>query len=122
MIFLILRLHYLTRTAEFGISLKHASDLPVVNIGMKDTDIFVPAELCQIERGSPFTGPLSEKEGEMLGKLQSSLPRSKADTIMVKGLRLLGLNSKAPHVASFNIEISLDMASVHARVLTSTLR
>lgn len=53
----------------------------------------------------------------MLGKLQSSPPQTKAKTISVKGLRLLGLNSNAPPMSSFKIDISVDMASVRARVL-----
>lgn len=45
----------LSKTAEFIITLKHTHDRPVVNIGLNDKYVFVPAELCQIERLSSLT-------------------------------------------------------------------
>lgn len=102
---------------EYGITLQHADDLPVVNIGSGDNDVFVPAELCKIERGSLFTGELTRHESAALCRANCRSPAGDAQTITIKGLRLLGFETNTGPLASFGIKISLDMAVISARVL-----
>ncbi|KAH8113207.1 Piwi-domain-containing protein [Phellopilus nigrolimitatus] len=103
---------------KFNIRLQHADDLPVVNVGNKAKDTFVPAELCEIEPGQPYAGMLSEREILEMEKYTAVPPFVSAKTIAEQGLEVLGLRSGAPPIQGFGVKFSLDMAVVPARLLS----
>ncbi|KAI5118505.1 hypothetical protein M0805_004005 [Coniferiporia weirii] len=102
---------------KYKIKLQHADDMPVVNLGNKTKDVFVPAELCIIEPGQPYAGLLSEQETAEMIKYACNPPYDNARAITGQGLAMLGLRQGASPMQGFGIEISVDMAVVSARVL-----
>ncbi|KAL5492905.1 hypothetical protein ACEPAI_4353 [Sanghuangporus weigelae] len=102
---------------RFRIALRNADDLPVVNVGKEGKDMFVPAELCKIVPGTLFSGELKSRESAALCAANNKTPAGHAQTITIKGLRLLGFEDGALPMASFGIKISTNMAVVAARVL-----
>ncbi len=109
--------HNLIRSIEYKMRLQRAADLPVVNIGSLKKDVFVPAELCEIEAGQPFLGKLSDSETAEMIKFACNPPYINAEAITREGLPKLGLAPRESPVDSFDIEISSDMSVVPARVL-----
>ncbi|KAL5504882.1 hypothetical protein ACEPAH_7545 [Sanghuangporus vaninii] len=103
------------------LTLRHADDLPVVNVGKEGKDVFVPAELCKIVPGTPFVGELKSRESAALCAANNKTPAGHAQTITIKGLRLLGFEEGTPPMSSFGIKISTIMAVVAARVLSAPL-
>ncbi|KLO12386.1 Piwi-domain-containing protein [Schizopora paradoxa] len=99
------------------ISLLHATDVPVVNIGSLKKDIYVPAEICEIEAGQPFVGKLSDKETAKMIKYACNPPHINAEIITREGLPKLGLAPSASPIADFNIEVSSNMSVIPARIL-----
>ncbi|KAH8113556.1 PAZ domain-containing protein [Phellopilus nigrolimitatus] len=83
---------------KFIIRLEHADDLPVVNVGNKAKDTFVPAELCEIESGQPYAGMLSERETLEMEKYTTVPPFVSAKTIAEQGLEVLGLPYRADQI------------------------
>ena len=106
--------NYLT---EYRIKLVHADDVPLVNLGNKTKDIFVPAELCQIHDGQTYAGALSETETAEMIKHACRKPFENADSIVNQGLGLLGLQDREPPMAGFSVSVSTEMTVVPARVL-----
>ncbi|KAH8109367.1 Piwi-domain-containing protein [Phellopilus nigrolimitatus] len=102
---------------KYNIHLQYADKLPVINIGKQDRDVFVPAELCEIEPGQPFVGVLSESESQGMVQNASNPLYINAQEISGKGLETLGLRQRASPMPGFGIEVSSDMAVVPARVL-----
>ncbi|KAG2753631.1 Piwi-domain-containing protein [Suillus brevipes Sb2] len=103
------------------ITLRHADDLPVVDISGPNSkfSIFVPAELCEIEPGQPFRGRLNEKETSNMIRFACNKPKINADTIIQQGLPTLGFTPETlgSPMSSFGIEVGNDMAVVPAREL-----
>ncbi|KAH8110017.1 hypothetical protein DFH11DRAFT_1746682 [Phellopilus nigrolimitatus] len=62
----------------------------VINVGNKMKDIFVPAELCEIEPGQPFADMLSGSEAAEMTKYSANPPYINAKAITEQGIRLLG--------------------------------
>ncbi|KAH8104905.1 hypothetical protein DFH11DRAFT_1550718 [Phellopilus nigrolimitatus] len=77
---------------------KHADDLPVVNVGNKAKDTFVPAELYKIEPSQPFAGVLSKRETLEAAKYTIMSPFVSAKTIVEQGLEVLGRRQGAPPI------------------------
>ncbi|KAF8632134.1 hypothetical protein AX15_002028 [Amanita polypyramis BW_CC] len=108
---------------KYNITLKHASDLPVVSLGeiVKDGvkgHIWVPAELCDIVRGSPRRGRLTDDETREMIRIACRRPGTNAMNIVETGLPSLGFSrQKAPILATFGIDIDTKMASISGRVL-----
>ncbi|KAH8109520.1 Piwi-domain-containing protein [Phellopilus nigrolimitatus] len=103
---------------KFNIRLQHADDLPVINVGSRTKDVFVPAELCEIEPGQTFVGVLSGSEAAEMTKYSTNPPYVDAKAITEQGLEVLGLRQGAPPIQGFGIELSRDMAVVPARLLS----
>ncbi|KAH8115128.1 Piwi-domain-containing protein [Phellopilus nigrolimitatus] len=84
---------------NFNICLQHAGDF---------FDIFVPAELCEIEPGQSFADMLSGSEAAEMTKYSTNLLYINAKAITEQGIGILGLR----------IEFSIDMAFGPARLLS----
>ncbi|KAL5526822.1 hypothetical protein ACEPAF_8548 [Sanghuangporus sanghuang] len=106
---------------KFHITLCHADDLPVVNVGKEGKDVFIPAELCKIVPETLFAGELKSRESAALCAANNKTPAGYAQTITIKGLRLLGFEEGTPLMASFGIKISTNIAVVTARILPAPL-
>ncbi|KAH8104896.1 Piwi domain-containing protein [Phellopilus nigrolimitatus] len=102
---------------KYNIRLQHADDLPVINLEKKTKDIFVPAELCEIEPGQSYGGTLSERETAEMITYACNPPFVNAQSITGQGLDILGLRQRASPMQGFGIEVSADMTVVPARVL-----
>ncbi|THH04985.1 hypothetical protein EW145_g5129 [Phellinidium pouzarii] len=104
---------------KYNVKLQHADDMPVVNLGNKTKDVFVPAELCEIEPGQSYAGVLSERETAEMIKYACNPPYDNARAIISHGLPMLGLRQRASPMHGFGVEVSVDMAVVPARVLNA---
>jgi len=104
---------------EYKITLKHAHDLPVVDIGSVKKPNYLPAELCEIEEGTPYGGKLNEKETANMIQYACNPPKVNAVAIVNQGLPRLGLTSQPPTtpLSGFGITIDADMIDIPAREL-----
>lgn len=104
---------------EYHVTLRHADDVPVVNLGNKTKDVFVPAELCSIHEGQTYAGALSENETAAMIRYACNPPYENANAIVGHGLGLLGLRDREGPMQGFQVQVSTEMAIVPARVLTA---
>ncbi|KAG0701847.1 Piwi domain-containing protein [Suillus ampliporus] len=103
------------------IKLKHAHDLPVVDISGPNSkfSIYVPVELCEIEPGQPFRGCLNEKETVNMIQFACNPPKVNANTITERGLPSLGFTPQTlgSPLSSFGMEVDNNMVAIPAREL-----
>ncbi|KAL4080951.1 Piwi domain-containing protein [Scleroderma citrinum] len=107
---------------KYRITLKHADDLPVVDLAGKSAKhpIYVPAELCEIESGVPFRGKLNENEVQQMICHACRPPVENANSIVYRGLPMLGLTQTNNRILdNFGVEIEPHMAVIPARELPS---
>ena len=102
--------------------LKHAGDLPVVDISGKGSKRpnYMPAELCQIEPGQPYVGRLDSQETASMIRFACNIPEVNAQAIVYQGFPKLGLSSgenQSETVSGFDLSISSEMAVIPAREL-----
>ncbi|TDL21938.1 Piwi-domain-containing protein [Rickenella mellea] len=102
---------------KYKIKLQHGKDLPLINIGNKTKDNFVPAELCEIEPGQAFRGVLDERATAEMIKYACNPPAVNATAITQDGLGKLGFPQQATPMEGFGVSISTEMTVVPARVL-----
>ncbi|KAF5364732.1 hypothetical protein D9757_012485 [Collybiopsis confluens] len=98
---------------QYNIKLKHATDVPVINVGKKRSN-YIPAELCEIEPGQAFRGKLNEDQQAQMIRAACVPPRPNAEAIVGDGFKKLGL---IPTSNGFGVEVSDEMAVVPAREL-----
>jgi eukaryotic translation initiation factor 2C len=101
----------------YGIKLKEADTLPLIDIGNPEKPVYVPAELCTIERGEPYFGRLGRNETTAMLRYASRRPAANAQLIVERGLSRLGYTSTNPVLDSFGVHVSGEMSVVPARVL-----
>jgi eukaryotic translation initiation factor 2C len=103
------------------IRLKHADDLPVVDISGPNSKftIYIPAELCQIEPGQPFRGRLNDTETSNMIRFACNPPKFNAETIIERGLPTLGLTpgTLGSPLSNFGISVDNEMACIPGREL-----
>ncbi|KAG2360248.1 ribonuclease H-like domain-containing protein [Suillus spraguei] len=103
------------------IKLKHAHDVPVVDISGPNSKftIYVPAELCEIEPGQPFRGRLNEKETSNMIRFACNPPKVNADAIVDRGLPTIGFTPQTlgSPMSSFGMAVDNNMAVIPAREL-----
>ncbi|EPQ53315.1 argonaute-like protein [Gloeophyllum trabeum ATCC 11539] len=100
---------------KYRIQLRHADDLPVVNVGAK-TPTYLPAEICNIIPGQPY-GKLNEQETAQMIRHACQPPAVNANAIMSTGLRALGHHPAEAPLNGFGITIEPQMAVVPGREL-----
>ncbi|KAJ6554204.1 Piwi domain-containing protein [Mycena capillaripes] len=93
------------KRAEHGITLEHAADLPVVDIGSA--------------AGQPYRGKLNDVETAQMIRAACKPPRANAEAITRAGLPMLGLSPQRSPVDGFGLEIPSEMTNTPARELTS---
>ncbi|KAF9074291.1 Piwi domain-containing protein [Rhodocollybia butyracea] len=93
---------------EYNIKLKHATDLPVIDVGVKKRT-YLPAEICVIEAGQPFRGKLSEQQVTRMIQVACNPPAVNANAIVNNGFSALGLLPPTSPSDAFGIEISNEM-------------
>lgn len=104
--------------SEYKIKLKHAADLPVIDVGTKKRT-YLPAEICEIEPGQAFRGKLNEQQTSQMIKVACNPPKVNAEAIVGDGFQKLGLNtnpSTSP-LHGFGVEVMNEMAAVPGREL-----
>lgn len=104
---------------EYNITLQHANDLPVVDLGNKQKPNLVPAELCEIFPGQAYRGKLSATETANMIKYACNPPAVNATAIRDEGFPDLGLrtNAVADPLNGFGITVDNDMSTVPSRLL-----
>jgi eukaryotic translation initiation factor 2C len=110
---------YTCLSAEYpNLPLRYADTLPVVNIGPKKRDVWVPAELCDIVAGTAYKVKLSGDETSQMIRYACKDPATNANTIVQQGFPQLGLAapSQGP-LSAFGIQVSGEMTTITARVL-----
>jgi len=93
--------------------LKHATDLPVVDVGGGKNVVWLPAEICEILDGCAF------REKIDIVKLASIRPRQAGEAIVNTGFPVLGFTPPVQTLtpAGFDVEVSNEMAVVPGREL-----
>ena len=107
-------------SAEYpNLPLQHADRLPVINVASKDKPVWIPAELCEIVRGIPLRGKLTDMQTSTMLQLSCNPPATNAQTIMSEGFQKLGFNPDAPGepISNFGVTLSNTMAVIPARIL-----
>ncbi|ESK93551.1 argonaute-like protein [Moniliophthora roreri MCA 2997] len=102
----------------YSITLEHPDDVPVINAG-KNKQVYIPAELCEIEPGQPYRGKLSNKETQQMIRFACNPPNVNAEAIVGDGFAKLGITPPSEALRSFSIEVGKEMAVVPARELPS---
>ncbi|KAH9840184.1 Piwi-domain-containing protein [Rhodofomes roseus] len=104
---------------KHAITLRHAHDLPLLDLGNKTKPNLVPAELCEIFPGQAYRGKLSPTETANMIRYACNPPAFNAAAIRDQGFPDLGLAANAPAATlnGFGISVSPDMAVVPSRVL-----
>ncbi|KAF9817896.1 hypothetical protein IEO21_03090 [Rhodonia placenta] len=101
---------------KYKITLRHANDLPVVDLGSRAKSNFVPAELCEIYEGQPYYGKLSPNETSNMIRFACNPPAVNAAAIHDEGFPNLGLTAAGP-LTPFGISVSDEMEGVPSRIL-----
>lgn len=107
-------------SAEYpNLPLQHADRLPVINVASKEKPVWIPAELCEIVRGIPLRGKLTDTQTSTMLQLSCNPPATNAQTIMSEGFQKLGFNPEAlaEPISNFGVTISNTMAVIPARIL-----
>jgi eukaryotic translation initiation factor 2C len=104
---------------EYEIKLKHANDLPVVNLGSQEKAIYVPAELCTIEPMQHYAGRMGERETAAIIKFALKRPSATAKSIVTTGLPALAFTPEllGYPMKEFGITIGSDMTVIPGREL-----
>ncbi|KAK2467586.1 hypothetical protein APHAL10511_000441 [Amanita phalloides] len=109
---------------QYEITLQYPNNLPVVSVGQinkggRKDDKWVPAELCDIVKGSPRRGKLSDEETRQMIRVACNPPDIHARNIIETGFPILGFQEqkRAPILATFGIEVGNEMSNIPARVL-----
>jgi hypothetical protein len=90
----------------------------VVNIGNREKPNWMPAELCEIERGNVYRDKLGSAETSEMIRCACSPPRVNADKIVDDGFRSLGLNPPQSPLTGFGITIDNQLLVVPGRELS----
>ncbi|KAH6904888.1 QDE2 protein [Coprinopsis sp. MPI-PUGE-AT-0042] len=97
---------------KYNIQLRHAADLPVVDLGNKAKRLWIPAELCEIEDNCVY------RDKADIVRLASNPPNVNAEAITNIGFNLLGFKSpNDPITQSFGVDVDPSMAVIPARQL-----
>ncbi|KAH8832943.1 Piwi-domain-containing protein [Flagelloscypha sp. PMI_526] len=102
---------------KYKITLKRPTDLPVIDIGSKQRNVWIPAELCEITAGDPLRGRLDDKETAEMIRIACNPPATNAKFITEQGFPRLGFAPKKEPLNGFGVEIGPEMAVVPAREL-----
>jgi hypothetical protein len=104
-------------STTYGIKLKEADTLPLIDIGNADKPVYVPAELCTIERGEPYFGKLGRNETTAMLGHASRKPSKNAKLIVEQGLSRLGYTPTTHVLDAFGVQVSGEMSVIPAREL-----
>ncbi|KAI9461396.1 Piwi-domain-containing protein [Russula earlei] len=102
---------------KYNITLQHADDLPVIDVGSPGKPRFIPAELCDIEPGEPHLGKLGAKETSEMLRVASRRPAENSAVIMENGLKRLGYDPSTSVLQSFRIRVASQMIAIPGREL-----
>ncbi|KAF8907085.1 argonaute-like protein [Gymnopilus junonius] len=100
-----------------NLKLKHAADLPVIDVGSRQRTIWIPAELCQIEPGNAFREKLSDRATAEMIKYAANPPNINAEFIVNRGFPAMGLAPVQQPTNGFGISIDTKMAEIPGREL-----
>jgi eukaryotic translation initiation factor 2C len=100
----------------YNIKLKEP-DTPLVDIGNSEKPVYIPAELCRIERGEPYFGKLGRDETTAMLGYASRRPAKNAKLIVEQGLSRLGYTPTTPVLDAFGVHVSGEMSVIPAREL-----
>lgn len=100
-----------------NIKLKHATDLPVVDVGSGKRQIWIPAELCQIEPGNAYRGKLGDRETAEMIKYACNPPKLNAEHILDRGFPALGFAPLQQPINGFGISVDTKMSEIPGREL-----
>ncbi|KAF6752684.1 QDE2 protein [Ephemerocybe angulata] len=98
---------------KYKITLKHPTDLPVVDLGNGKNRQWIPAELCEILDGCAYRDKVD------IVKIASVRPRVAGEAITQTGFPVLGLSPPAPQLlaSGFDVAVDTEMAVVPGREL-----
>lgn len=110
-----------------GITLKRP-ELPLLNVGTRETPQYIPAELCWVNPGQAYRRLLSGNQTSEMLKFAARFPNLNAMSIAGvadapgNGLRLLrladpGATPQNQSVGPFGFRVGIDMISVPGRIL-----
>jgi len=102
---------------EYQIRLDYPT-LPLVDVGgQKNTQNYLPAEVCEILPGQPFRGELTDEHTATMIKIACQPPNVNGNAIMNNGLKELGFVNPGSTLTTFGVSIDPNMAIVPGRIL-----
>ncbi|KAI8977826.1 Piwi-domain-containing protein [Trametes punicea] len=105
---------------KYKISLRHANDLPVINVSMNSRrPVYLPVEICEICPGQAYRGKLDAEQTSKMIRFACNPPEFNGNAIVQQGFERLGLRhgSASPTLAAFGISVNPQMAVVPSRIL-----
>ncbi|RPB12184.1 Piwi-domain-containing protein [Morchella conica CCBAS932] len=102
---------------KYNITLRHPN-LPCVDVGTRDMPIMLPPEIATVLPGQAYGNKLMDEQTAHMITYACRNPKENAGFIVGEGLTSLGLNPPTPHLGPFNIQVSTEMITVPARILT----
>ncbi|KAF9467546.1 argonaute-like protein [Collybia nuda] len=102
---------------KYNKKLEYPTDLPVVDLGGPKKNVWVPAELCDIKPGQPYTEKLNFSEAKKMIERACNPPKHNAEAIVNEDLHTLDLAPVGYPIDGFGVSIDTAMAVVPGRKL-----
>ncbi|OBZ72736.1 Protein argonaute 1B [Grifola frondosa] len=111
---------------KYRIRLRHANDLPVINVGNARKPNFLPAEICEIVPGQAYRGKLDGDETAAMIRFACNPPAINAESIVNEGFTELGLRPDAAAatlttLGAFGVSVDQEMTVVPGRILPAPI-
>ena len=91
---------------------------PVLNVGSVQRPIYMPADVCRIERGQSAKSKLTPKQTQNMIEFAVRPPHLNAKSIANDSSAIVGIgNAQNPWKTGFRIQVPADLIAVPARVL-----
>lgn len=101
---------------EYNILLQYP-DLQLVDVGLQ-TEVYLPAELCQILPGQPYRKSLTDQQLVVMSTTACQTPNIHGEGTVKQLRHQLGLNVIRPELESFGITIGPDLAVIPGHILS----
>lgn len=103
---------------KYNITLRHATDLPVLDVGSRAKPSYLPAEICEIDPGNAYRGKLGDRETAAMIGVAKNQPRVTAELITGPGFESLALiPGSNDTLTNFGVEITPSMVDIPGREL-----
>ncbi|KAL8642528.1 MAG: hypothetical protein Q9228_000792 [Teloschistes exilis] len=90
---------------------------PCINLGSRETPVFVPPELLTVEPGQQFGKKLDEGQTRSMINFAVRRPHANARRIIEQGAPMMGLSPTNQNLVNFGVKVFPQMITVRGRIL-----